>query len=267
LACALESISLEDPLRSNVVHGRFGCNGWDAGIRFRKRKHRGYGPGCGREIVAPLDKEIREPTKRRNSAVNRLLATFGLAALCLAPLAVRAADRDFTDHACPTASQPVREFNTVSSNPDTPVDQVIAAANHVIEIYKECGAQLQSNTTGSGSSGRSSAGVSSTAGAEGLHYAQVREAQFYFAIGHIQRVLGNNFSARDALQMSLDLVKETIDWKSPSQIYYRSNDVNIGSGSSLTHSDVSNYHEAAVQIRAAANAEMAKLPKSAGGTQ
>jgi len=201
--------------------------------------------------------------------VNRLLAAFGLVALGLAPLTARAAEAEFTDHLCPTTTQPVREFNRLSSNPNSPVDQVIAAANHVIAIYKECGEQLQSNALSGANTGRSTAEVSVTAGAEGLHYAQVRQAQFHFAIGHIQRMLGNYFSARDALQAALDLVKVTIDWKSPTQTYYRSNDVNIGSGSShmSTPSDISNYREAAVQIRDAAKAEMAKLPKSAGGTQ
>jgi hypothetical protein len=168
----------------------------------------------------------------------------------------------FSDKICPNATGPVRELNAEIANPETLIDRAIATARHVIEAYKICGDDMAS----AAASGVNPANAVTT-GVEGQHLTQVRQAQFYVLIARLQRLSGYPNSAHDSLQTALDLVKTTLDWRAPSQTYYRSNNVNVGSGSSRTASiDSSAYRQNAIDIRDAALAELKLLPKSAGGT-
>jgi hypothetical protein len=192
--------------------------------------------------------------------VNRLVALSLLAAFAALSSHVSAAEPPFSDKLCPSATQPVREYIIQANDKNTPVDVAIATANRIIEIYRQCGTELQANAT----TGNSYAAVSTNNGVEGLHYAQLHQAQYYVVIGRIQRFIGNTNSARDALQTAVDLVKETIDWKSSRQTVFRSNNVGVGSGSvSGTQTEFSVYRETAIRVRDEALAELAKLPKSA----
>jgi hypothetical protein len=165
---------------------------------------------------------------------------------------------EFSDRICPTATQPVREYFAQTRNPDTPVDVVIATANRISEVYKLCGSELQTNSVGSGAS----ATLSTATGVEGLHYAEVQQASYYVIVGRLQRLLGNVNTARDALATALDLVKDTIDWKSSRQSIFRSNNVAIGAGSSNSAQSYSSfYRDLAIKVRAAAQGELTLLPK------
>jgi hypothetical protein len=193
--------------------------------------------------------------------VKRRIVFSLLAALAVSVTPALAAEAQFSDKICPTATQPIRDFNALTADKNTPVDAVIAAATHIIDLYKQCGGELQSSST---SAGNQYASVSTTNGPEGLHYAQVHEAQYYTLIGRIQRIIGNPNSARESLQKALDLTKEVLEWKSPRQTVFRSNNVGVGSGSvSGSQTDNSVYRDFATAVRNDALAEMAKLPKDA----
>jgi len=157
----------------------------------------------------------------------------------------------------------VRDLNEQLANPATLVDAAIATARRFVEAYKVCGDAMQADA----SAGTTATAIAATTtGVEGQHFTQVRQAQYYLLIGRLQRLSENYNSSRDSLQSALDMVKTTIDWRSASQSVYRSNNVNIGSGSSRNFStDSSVYRQNAIEIRDAALAEMKLLPKSAVG--
>jgi len=169
----------------------------------------------------------------------------------------------FSDKVCPNATSPVRDLNVELANSATLIDDAITAARRVIDAYKTCGDGMQSEASG----GTAATAIPNTStGVEGQHFTQVREAQYYLLVGRLQRLGSYYNSAHDSLQTALDLVKTTIEYKSASQSVYRSNNVNIGSGSSRNFADASSvYRQNAIEIRDAALAEMKLLPKSAGG--
>ena len=165
----------------------------------------------------------------------------------------------FSDKVCPNATIPVREFNALMANPNTLVDQAIGSARRVIDVYKTCGDAMQ---LASSNPGGTNEVPSPTSGIEGFHLAQIRQAQYYVIVGRLQRLTENYNSARDSYQTALDLVKQTIDWKSPSQYY--ANNVQTGMGSMRNPTtDFSVYRQSAIDIRDDALAEMKLLPKSA----
>jgi hypothetical protein len=169
----------------------------------------------------------------------------------------------FSDKICPNATEPVRELNVQFANSGTLIDDAITTARRIIEAYKVCGDAMQTDNSG----GTTATAISgTTSGIEGQHFTQVRQAQYYLVIGRLQRLGGYYNTSHDSLQQSLDLVKTTIDWKAQSQSVYRSNNVNIGSGSSRNFADTTSvYRQNAIEIRDAALAEIKLLPKSAGG--
>ncbi len=170
-------------------------------------------------------------------AVGALL-TLGLAG----PGPAGAADV-FSDKLCPRASAPVTSYTTLAKNNDSTVDSVIGAAQEAIKAYELCGMEDLSGGA-----------------IEGRHYTQVREAQFYVAVGRLQRLTDARDDARKSLQTAIDLTKESIDWTTAAQNVYRSNNVNVGSGSGRGGPKLpSNYHDTAVSIRDAANVEMQQL--------
>ena len=189
-----------------------------------------------------------------------LILTPGLLAISPAPTST---PEIFSDKVCPNATGPVREFNAQMANSNTLVDDAIAGARRVIEAYKLCGDGMQ---LVSSSAGNTASVPSPTQGVEGLHLTQIRRAQYCVIVGRLQRLTENFNSARDSYQTALDLVKETIDWKSPSQTVYYSNNVHVGSGSSRNPTtDFSVYRQSAIDIRDDALAEMKLLPAGAAG--
>jgi hypothetical protein len=149
----------------------------------------------------------------------------------------------FSDRLCPRASAPVTSYATLSKNENSSVDSVIVAAREAIAAYELCGKE---DLAGGAS--------------EGLHYTQVRQAQFYVAIGRLQRLTNLRDDARKSLQTAIDLTKDSIDWTSSSQTIFRSNNAGVGSGS--THAGAvlpSTYHDGAVTIRDAAKVEIDRL--------
>jgi len=193
--------------------------------------------------------------------VKRTLAfALVLSGLVFAPAIARAADNGFSDRICPSTTQVVRDYNTLYGNANTPVDDVLAALNKVIDSYKACAIEKQSQ--GGTQTGQATLQVG--LGIEGMHYAQIRQAQFYTVMGRIERVLENYNTARDNFQTALGLVRDTIDWKTSPDSVTRSNNVNVGSSSGHSATtDFSNYRDSAIQIRDTALAEIARLPKPA----
>jgi len=195
--------------------------------------------------------------------VKRLLAfALGLAAFVVVPGIACAADNGFSDRICPNATQLVRDYNTQSAKSDTPVDDILATLNKVVAAYKTCAGE---KLTQGGTMGGAEASLQVGLGVEGMHYAQIRQAQFYYVMGKIERLLQNFNTSRDDLQNALSLVKDTIDWRTSPDNVLRSNNVNVGSSSSHSATtDFSNYRESAMQIRDSTLAELALLPKPPG---
>lgn len=97
----------------------------------------------------------------------------------------------FSDRLCPRASAPVTSYATLSKNENSSVDSVIVAAREAIAAYELCGKE---DLAGGAS--------------EGLHYTQVRQAQFYVAIGRLQRLTNLRDDARKSLQTAIDLTQK-----------------------------------------------------------
>jgi hypothetical protein len=168
-------------------------------------------------------------------ALGLVLAAFGPS---LAPAA-----EPYSDRLCPEATQPIRDHDAKIANPNTGVDDAIAATARVADAYDRCATEkLASNLV------------------ENAHYAQLRSAQYHYEIGHWQGLLGNKGLARDQYQASLKLVKIIIDWQASTTPYYQSNTVNVGAGSSHdATADASNYREAAIEVRDASQKAIAAL--------
>ena len=177
----------------------------------------------------------------------------------------RAADPRFSDIICPNATEPVRQFDTVKYTAQKRVDEVLAAGNRVIAAYETCANEKQSQievTNGHNNSLQ----LSSDYGIEAVHYAKLRGAQYYVVMGRLHRILDDFDAARLAFTTAIAQVKDTIDWRTSPQAYYRSNDVNVGSASAhLAAGELSSkYHDQAIAIRDSANEELAKLPPPSG---
>jgi tetratricopeptide (TPR) repeat protein len=171
----------------------------------------------------------------------------------------RAARDTFSDTVCPSATEPVRVFDTLKNDQSTSVDTMIASLKKIMEIYDSCAAERLTDTA----EALESAGLGVGHGVEGSHYAQVREAQFAVVLGRLYRLLEDFREARSAFEHALKLTEATIEFKEASQIASRSNNVHKGSSSShRASSDTSNYREAALQIRDAAQTELDRTPKT-----
>jgi hypothetical protein len=154
-----------------------------------------------------------------------------------------AAPQPFSDPTCPEATSAVRAHDLAISNPNTSVDDAIAADVRVSDAYDRCASEKL--TSGS---------------FETAHYAQLRSAQYHYELGHWQGLVGNVNLARDQYQTAIKLVQTIIDWQAPSQQYYQSNDVNVGSGSVRNAAPLgSNYKEAAIEVRDASQKALAAL--------
>jgi hypothetical protein len=156
-------------------------------------------------------------------------AFFALAGALLASSLSASASPIAADSVCPNATPYVQQYNDQSVNENTPVDDFMVTINKAIEAYDNCSSRMV--TSGSG---------------EGRHYAQMREAQFRVAQGRLLRLLERYDDARVSLQSAIALVKETIEWRSGGRA--QSNSI---------------YKEPSLTIKAAAQAELDKLPKPA----
>ena len=187
-----------------------------------------------------------------------------LGAALSAASSARAADHRFSDIICPNATEPVRQFDTVKYTAQKRVDEVLGAGNRVIAAYETCANEKQSQTEVTNGH-NNSVQMSSNYGVEALHYARLRAAQYYVIMGRLHRILDEFDAARLAFTTAIGQVKDTIDWRSSPQAYYRSNDRNVGSASAhMAASESSKYHDQAIAIRDNANDELAKLPPLPG---
>jgi len=190
-------------------------------------------------MVAANDRHVN--TSR---TIQRVMAASAIA-LALTSLArpheVRAESK-YSDQLCPRAAAPVTKFTALANNNDTTVVAAIDAANEAIAAYKICSSEFLANGA-----------------TEFRHYADVRQAQFAYEIGHFQRLTDEKIAAKQSLASAIDLTKETIDWTSGAQNVYRSNGT---SGSGSTHAGParpSTYHDTAVAVRDAAQKELDEM--------
>lgn len=152
------------------------------------------------------------------------------------------AEANYSDRLCPRAAAPVTKFTALASNNDSTVVAVIDAANEAVAAYKICSSEFLANGA-----------------TEFRHYADVRQAQFTYEIGHFQRLTDEKIAAKQSLASAIALTKETIDWTSGAQNVYRSNGT---SGSGSTHAGParpSTYHDTAVAVRDASQKELDEL--------
>jgi tetratricopeptide (TPR) repeat protein len=225
-----------------------------AGKRRRPARRSDTRAGGGRTGLAaarPLGRSA-PPFVAQYSGVKQLfLAPTFLAPALLLALAsfgsvAAAAPPPFSDRVCPEATVPVRTHDTAISNPNTSVDEAIAADARVSDAYDRCASDKL--TSGS---------------FEAAHYAQLRSAQYHYELGHWQGLVGNANLAREQYQMAIKMVNVIIDWQATSQPYYQSNDVNVGSGSVRNAAPLgSDYKQAAIEVRDASVKALAGLTVS-----
>jgi hypothetical protein len=172
---------------------------------------------------------------------------FGLAALALAPSAVRA-ESTFSDTTCVQATAPVRAYFDKTKDPSTTLEDAVAYAQKVVDAYDQCAAEKRERGE-----------------IETLQYAHLSAARYDYVIGGWQHLGGNDGLARTALQAAVKLAQDIIDWHPDSQLWYASNDVNIGSGSwhNSYANGVSKYHQEAIEVRDAALKSIGLLDKPA----
>jgi hypothetical protein len=188
-----------------------------------------------------------------------LASAFTLSSILVAAVPARAQSK-FSDLICPNATEPVREFEFERRKQPPVIDRWIAAAKKAIAAYDQCA--LLKLTEGEAKVGlpNQTTQFSTDSGAERQHYANLRSAQYYVIVGRLHRFLERYDLAREADQTALELVKNTIEWQSASEVTYRSNNVNIGTGSVRKPSTTASfYRHDAIGIRDAALAELARL--------
>jgi len=192
-----------------------------------------------------------------------LFAVGGVSAAILPAVA----QSKFSDLICLNATEPVREFEMERRTQPPSVDRLIGAAKKAIEAYDRCASAKL--TEGEASTGlpNQTTQYSSDSGVERQHYANLRSAQYHMSIGRLHRLLERYDLARASYQTAIELVKNTIDWQASSQVSYRSNNGNLGSGSvHKPGTTYSGYRNDAIAIRDAALAELARLPALEGAS-
>lgn len=180
--------------------------------------------------------------------MNRLvLLGLGVAVLALVPSAA-SADAGFSDPICFQATGPVRAYFDKTKDPATTLEDAIAYAQKVVDAYDACAAEKLSRGE-----------------VETLQYAHLSAARYDYVIGGWQHLGGNDGLARIALQAAVKLAQDIIDWHPDSQLWYASNDVNIGSGSwhNSYANGVSKYRTDAIGVRDAALKAISLLDKPA----
>jgi|GEM_PF-940026 len=198
---------------------------------------------------------------RREASGALVLATLlALGAVMTAPLPARAQSK-FSDLICPNATEPVREFEMQRRAQPPVVDHLISAAKKAIDAYDRCASTKLTEGEATVGLPNQTTQYSNDSGFERQHYANLRAAQYYMSIGRLHRLLERFDLARSSYRSALELAKKTVDWQSPGQVTYRSNNGNLGSGSvRKPSSSFSAYRNDAIAIRDAALAELARLP-------
>ena len=173
----------------------------------------------------------------------------GWAAVGFTPAAAGAA-APVSDSMCVQATKPVNDYFEKTKDPATPLDTVIALAQNVVDAYDFCAAQSLAD-----------------GGLDNVHYAELWSARYEYVIGGWQHLAGNDGLAREALQRAVKLTQEIIDWRPPAQMIYRSNDVNMGSGSlhNAGADSLSRFHDDALKVRDAAVKSLSLLSAPAAG--
>lgn len=163
---------------------------------------------------------------------------FGTAILALllagAPLGAAAADQQYSDTVCPAATAPMVDVSTLRAS-DSP--QRIYDLVHALAYAYDLCANLK---------------LSNGDIEPGAHYAFTREAQFGVLAGRALVQLGRTEDARREFTHDAKLAQDVADW------VHSSNGGNIGETAG-SGSRYSRFHDAAVQVTAAAHAELAKL--------
>lgn len=170
---------------------------------------------------------------------------FGTAVLALllawAPLCVCAADQQYSDTVCPAATAPMVELSKLQAS--DPPQKIYDAAHAVSYAYDLCANLKLSNGDIE----------------PGAHYAFTREAQFGVLAGRALVQLGRTEDARREFAHDAKLAQDVADW------VHSLNGGNIGETAGSV-SRFSRFHEAAVQVAAAAHAELTKLAPAPAAT-
>jgi len=169
----------------------------------------------------------------------------GIGLIAVGPaLPTAAAEAGFSDTICTQATKPVREYFDKTKDQTTTLDEAVALAQKAVDAYDLCAAENATNNT-----------------VDDLQYAHLSAARFEYVVGGWQHLAGNEGLARAALDRSVKLAQDIVDWRPPSQIAYGSNDVNIGQGSihNTSAAGVSKFHEDALKVRDAALKSIALL--------
>ena len=187
----------------------------------------------------------------------KLLSVFLFSAAAIAPAAAGAAAPTFSDRICTSATQPVIDYTTQVQNLTARVDDLIVLAEKVVTAYDQCAADKASDN------GNDVTSYPHEDLVETMHYAQLQSARYRYAIGHMQLVYMQRYDeARSEFTSGLKLVNDIIEWRSPAQSYFSSNDVNVGSGSSHNTENYSNYRTGAMAVRDAIQKELDVLNKA-----
>lgn len=160
------------------------------------------------------------------------------AALCLraAPVFAQAV----SDPLCPSAVSPVKALLAITGAND-PV-KIADAARNVVRTYNDC------------------ASTARTDGAlePAMHYDEIRAAQYGVLLGRALFMQKDYDGAHAAFVDARRLSGDVADWTPPS-LGYNMDNKNGSATSRNSGSTKSLYHESAVEIAKAADAELAKL--------
>jgi hypothetical protein len=179
---------------------------------------------------------------------NWLLTIAVLAVLLVATQRGQAEIPTPNDSLCPAARPYVAKYVEQTANSNTPVADIVATMNEAISNFDRCAG---SHDLGSSAIRR--------------QYAQVRSAQFHVSLGRLQRLLGENDSARTQFEIAIGLLKETIGWRDLPDATRDGASPARGDAVGWVKSspETSQYRDVAIVVRDAALAELDKLPKAA----
>src|SRR5471032_351527 len=176
----------------------------------------------------------------KSSGMKRVCAfLIFIAALCVSgsPAFAQAA---ISDTVCPAAVSPLKALAAVNSTND-PV-KIADAARNVVRAYDDCI-----------SSARTDGAVEPQ-----MHYDQVRAAQYGVLLGRALYLQQNFDGAHAAFVDARRLSGEVADWTPSSMAYNMNNKTGTGVGHN-TGSTKSQWHDSAIDIVKASDAELAKL--------
>lgn len=171
---------------------------------------------------------------------------FAVLAAALVPSFAAAAAPAHKDAWCPAAGGALDTLDSVTASNDP--TKIGSAAHSIVDTYLGCAAEAQ---------------VAKNV-EPAMNYDKTRAAQFQVVVARTLAAQGKTSDAIAAYREARKLAMDVAEWTPSSMSYTASNGLGGTSMSRNTSRGTSQYHDPAIQIRDAVDAELAKLGAGQG---